>query len=131
MTQALLRDILAELVRIREALERRPAPGRDEAKAAALLRAIRDHVQERSFTSFDLCDHVEVADAVELGAAITAVCGKLSPRSLGKFLATFEGELLEGLRVTRDGTGRQGVLWRVQVCKFANTQTPAPLRKLA
>jgi hypothetical protein len=129
--ESLLRDILAELARIRECLERRPAPGRDTATAAALLRAIREHVQERSFTSFDLCDFVECADAVELGAAITAATGELSPRRVGKLLASIEGEPIEGLRVTRAGTGRQGVLWTVQVCKFANPQTSAPVRKTA
>ena len=114
MTQALLRDILAELVRIREALERRPAPGRDEAKAAALLRLIRERVQERPFSAFDICDHVEVADAVELGASIAACCGLLSPRRLGKFLKRYEAEPLESLRVVRVGKARAGVMWQIQ-----------------
>jgi hypothetical protein len=90
---------------------RRPPP---DAAGEALLRAIHDHVRERPFTCFDLVDHVEVANAEKLGAAIMAACGALSPRRVGRLLRSIEGEPLEGLRVVRVGISRAGILWQLK-----------------
>lgn len=109
-----IRDLL-----LRAEMRRRPAPGRD---VALLLRAIVEHVEGRGFTCFELVDHVEVAQAEALGAAIEAAVGSLSPRKLGKLLASIEGECVEGLRVRRSGDAREGVRW--QVSRVSNPPNP-------
>jgi hypothetical protein len=114
-------ELIREIRLLREALERRPAPRR-EAPVGPLLRAIVEHVEERTFTCFELTDHVEVAQAEALGAAIVAAVGSLSPRRLGKLLASVDGEWIDGLRVRRVGDAREGARW--QVSRVSNLPNP-------
>lgn len=106
---ALLRELLAEVRLLREALGQRPAP------PVALLRAIRERVGDRVFTAVELAEHAEVVG--DLRAEILAAVGSLSPRKIGRALAAIEGEEAGGFRVVRVGQDRLGIIWSLRVCE--------------
>lgn len=112
MNDALGQAMLAELVRIRELLERR-AP-RDE-RHAALVQAIAAAAGSAAFTSAELIAHAQIEGA--LRTAILASCAELNGRKLGRLLRRIEGADSLGWTIERCGADSSGVIWSVKPSK--------------
>ena len=109
---ALLRQMAADLHTLAAAAH--PAGGRNEdAALGGLLRAIAATAGRVAFSSAELVEHAALPPAATLRAAIVAAVGTVNPRRLGKVLRAIEGREIGGLQVVREGTDREGVVWRV------------------
>lgn len=84
---------------------------------AALVSALDAATQGLKFCVSELLLHAEVvADRsadLRLRAAIVAACGSINGRRLGKLLSRIEGKDVDGLKVVRVGTSRDGIIWQV------------------
>lgn len=106
MTDDIAAELLREVRRIRELLERRQVP-RDE-RHVALVQAIAAAAGTAAFTSAELLAHAQVEGA--LRDAINAACG-MNGRKLGRALRRIEGLDQGGLVVERIGEDSSGVIW--------------------
>jgi hypothetical protein len=113
LTEALLERLIVAVERIALALESRTPAGGLHPDAGELLAEIERAVADRVFTSFALCDFVDVAMDSALGASIVKVAGALSPRKLGHKLKAFENEPIDGRILRRVGRQREGLSYQV------------------
>jgi hypothetical protein len=108
-----LRDEIRESLRHAGAM---PQNAPEESKAR-LLREIQYFTAGRTFIVLDLLLHAEMTslhpETSNLATAITATVGHLSGRKLGHFLASIEGQSLNGLIVQRRSNTRNGIRWRI------------------
>ena len=72
------------------------------------------------FSAAELWRHANVDPA--LASALEAACLD-NPRQLGKFLKRVEGHTVDGWRIERAGTNREGIRWRLRVCEFDTPPT--------
>jgi uncharacterized membrane protein len=77
-----------------------------------LVPAIARAIGDRGFTSRELVDHAREDRA--LAAAILST-DTTNARELGKLLARVEGCAVDGFTVAKVDTGRDGLVWQVQV----------------
>jgi hypothetical protein len=108
-----LANVLAEIGRLRLALE----PG-DEADAR-LVAAIAATVGDAAFTSRELVRHADAG----LGSALEGA-DLVSPREVGWCLRRLRGIVVDGFRLERVGTDRDGIVWRVL---RVSQEEPAPV----
>lgn len=102
-----IRDLLKTLVQISPAADRRALTTEDRRTLATVLPAISRSIGDAVFTTVDL--ELHAATDPQLRSAL----GDISRRKLGKLLARSVGLGLDGVRVQRVGTVREGILWRV------------------
>ena len=133
---ALLQQILARLdslpAEVAAAIALRTATPADNAAAPPLLHAMEETCGAHGFTVNELLVHAEVvagrAADPRLHIAIVRAVGGLNGRKLGRLLSRIANQTFDGLRLTRVGTGREGVVWRVsRVSKPACTVSPSPV----
>jgi hypothetical protein len=107
----LLHEILSE-VRALRAEFRAAVPNRRARSEGdeELLRLILEATEGRKFSAFELIDHLEIADAAPLRAALLAVAGSLSTMKVGKLLQRLE-RLQGDIILERVGRDRLGVVW--------------------
>lgn len=87
----------------------------------ALLAPIAGYVKGTAFSAAEVIHHAAVV-ASPLREALAAA-GVVNARQLGKWFRRIEGRDIGGLRLTRIGVDRDGVIWRV--CECENPQTRA------
>src|SRR5262245_39324630 len=95
-----------------------PARNADSAADhAALIRAISRYAGSAAFTSGDLIDAASLQAGVDLRDALALVLPgrELNVRRLGRLLRRISGRDFTGLAITRTGTHRNNVQWRVIV----------------
>jgi hypothetical protein len=82
------------------------------------MRAIFAVSRGLEFSVADLVIAVELEIAREessvLGDAIRGAVGSLNARSLGRWIADRESEIIGGLRFIRLSKGREGVSWKIE-----------------
>lgn len=108
--EAIALQVLAELRRIRELLERR------ESGEPGLLAVIHRHVHDLAFTASELAWHARVPANRELRAAIEREFGTANPRRIGKFLSSIAGRPTGDFIVEAVGEERSGVIWTLRKC---------------
>jgi len=111
----------AEMRKVRVLLEeaRRPEPG--DVRYSELVRAMRETVRDKAFTTAELVEYAGLVPA--LREAIVAAVGALNPRRIGKLLRRIEGHDFDGVNIIRIGADSSGVVWGVRVSRVSNPQT--------
>jgi hypothetical protein len=112
--EALLRELIAEVKGLRADLARTSGRRRPEIPDA-LLPILAQAVFDKAFTATEVIRHASTVDA-PLRAALDGA-GLSNARQLGKWFRAIEGRVIVGARLTRIGTERDGVVWRVRVCE--------------
>lgn len=113
-TDELLRHLIAQVEALRGEIAGRLGPKQND-EAGELLLAIRDAIGSRLFTAAELLRHAELAKSTALRLAMTSTGCTMNARSIGKLLASIEGQPLNGRRAVRVGTERSGTIWRVDI----------------
>lgn len=117
------RELLEGQRAILSALGTRQAAASGGENYGPLLLAIYPHTQHGTFSGRQLVAlATEPANEV-LRTVIVKTVGELNARKLGKLLARIDGREFDGLRVEYVGDERDGAIWLVRVCGFANAQT--------
>jgi hypothetical protein len=118
--EAIALQVLAELSRIRELLERR------EAGEPDLLRSIHHACRSTEFTTPELLRHAALPANSDLQRALECEFDDPNSRRIGKFLASIAGRPIGGFMAERIGQEREGAIWRVRVCpdKLASPVAP-------
>jgi hypothetical protein len=88
---------------------------------AELVRAVRESVRDRMFTSAELAEHADLAP--DLRAAIMGAVGAVSPRRIGKLLRRIEGQDFGGASISRVGSDNSGIVWKVSLVSKAQTHS--------
>jgi len=112
MTEALLRELIAEVRGLRMDLARQAGAPVQAEGLADLLEAIAFTVGDRMFTAPELAKFAEAAPPEKLLTALHAA-GGTNPRKVGKLLRRMEKQECGGWRVVQIGTDRDGILWKV------------------
>lgn len=110
--RTLLTQLLAEVRLLNQRLT--PRQRAADAEVTELLRAIVVSVGDHCFCCTDLLRRVPSPVDERLRGAISAACGALSARRIGKLLRRVEGKDIAGLRVVRTGrVERDGAVWMI------------------
>ncbi|MFO1196584.1 MAG: hypothetical protein U1E86_06375 [Burkholderiaceae bacterium] len=118
----LLRRIADDLAVLRAHAEFRSPGGADDAAAASFVRETRIHVEDRAFSAIELAEHALLPASRALREAVEQAAGSLEARRIGRALARVEGRPIDGLRVERIGTDRDGIIWRVSRVRGRETR---------
>src|SRR4051812_46656141 len=111
MNEALILELLGEVRGLRAELARAHAGAAVPVACHALLAEIAAHVGERAFTSSELLQHADTANAW-LDALADA--GAATPRRAGKLFRKIAGRNLSGFVVERTGRESGGTVWAVR-----------------
>lgn len=113
MSDALLRQVLTEVVALRADLERAGLlPPKDDD--GRLVAAIAEAVGGRLFTAAELLEHAEAVGGALPGLMAAGLGGKLTSRGLGRLLARLDRKPFDDLEVQRLGVDRNGAIWAVR-----------------
>jgi hypothetical protein len=114
-TVSLLRELITRQVAIEAKLDilLRLAPGPRDQGDVALVGIIATVARGLPFTAAALWRRRVAGDAAL--AEAFATCDIENPKQLGKLLRRLEGRDVDGIRLCRVGTNREGIVWHARV----------------
>jgi hypothetical protein len=112
-TNALLRELLAEIRGLRADLAGKETVASEAAGFQGLIEAIAFAVGDREFTAVELAQFSDAAPPERLQQALHAA-GGTNPRKVGKLLHRLSKLELSGWQVLRIGVERDGLIWKVK-----------------
>jgi hypothetical protein len=117
-----LLEVRDEIRALRLLQEEARRPERGDGRQVDFVRAIRETVGSRVFTSSELVHHAQLVPL--LNEAIISALGALNTRKVGRFLRRIEGRDFDGTTIVRVGEDSSGLVWAARVSRVSTAKTP-------